>query len=76
MSRIKVIQGEKEIPTEILAESIQAIADGMKKMRNGRLNDRAIIMLIQHSTSGISQRQIKDVLNSIENLASTYLRKK
>jgi hypothetical protein len=38
-----------EIPTEILADNIKSISESMKKLRSGRLNDRALHLLIQHA---------------------------
>lgn len=76
----KVIVTQKpdadEVPTEVLAQSIVAVSDGIKKLRAGRLNDRALILLIQHSaTYKLPQVQVKSVLDAIEGLAATYLKK-
>ena len=85
MKKVKVIQQpENEVPTEVLATSIKAIADGVRKLRNGRLNDRALFLLIQDaapSTGGKYNRShigipaIKAVLEGIDNLESAFLRK-
>lgn len=67
---------EAEMPTEVLAEHIAAIAEGVRQLRNGRLNDRALILLIRHAvTPTISAQAVKDVLTGIENLEAAYLRK-
>lgn len=66
---------EQPVPTEILAESIQAIADGMRKIRQGRLNDRALTVLLKDAT-GVPLYEIKRVLDGIEGLSDTYLKKK
>lgn len=66
----------EEIATEVIASAIVAISDGIKKLRSGRLNDRALFILIQNaSPDQISQRDIKAVLSGIENLRSAYIRK-
>ncbi len=75
MAKVTLKQGVVEIPTEVIADSIQQISDGMKRLRAGRLNDRAIILLIHHA-SNVGQREIKDVLAAMESLAVTYLRKR
>ena len=69
---VKQKEGE-EIPVEIIATSIKEISDGMKKLRAGRLNDRALIYLI-HKSSGVAQETIKTVLNSIQNLERDFLK--
>ena len=68
-------QPEKEIPTEILAESIVAISDGFRKLRSGRLNDKTLLLLVSHA-SGVAQREIKAVFEAIESLERLYLKKK
>ena len=87
MSKIKIVQSpekEKEVPTEVLASSIKAIAEGVRKLRSGRLNDRALFLLIQdaapatggkynHSRVGIPA--IKAVLEGIDSLDKNFLRK-
>lgn len=45
---IKQVEGE-EIPTEVIAEHIKTIAEGIQKLRRGRLNDRALLILIQNA---------------------------
>lgn len=68
-------KSDAEVPTEIIAENIVAIGAGMKKFRAGRLNDRALMLLLHHS-SGVSQRSVQDVLNAMADLERVYLRKK
>ena len=71
---VKVIE-EAEVPTEVLASAIVTIAEGVKKLRSGRLSDRALFILIQDATPGsIGIREIKAVLDGIENL-KRYVRK-
>lgn len=76
MSKVTVVQKPgDEIPTEIIARSIREISDGMKKVRAGQLNDRALVLLIQ-AASGVNQREVRSVLSALDNLAQTYLKKK
>lgn len=68
-----------ELPTEILADSIVVISEGIKKLRAGRLTDSALVLLIQHNIPTkmkVNAHQIRAVLNSIESLSETYLKKK
>ena len=77
---------EKPMPVEILAEAIKAISDGIKKLRSGRLNERALILLIQHAAptvrtgrytrTTITAKTVKTVLEGIGNLESEYLKPK
>lgn len=66
----------KPVPVEILAESIKTIAENMRKLRSGPLNDRALLLLIQGASRGkVGQREIKNVFEAIDNLERTYLRR-
>lgn len=92
MKQIKVKQpdnrssqsSQNDVPTEILADSIVAIAEGIRKLRAGRLNERALLLLIQHAapapssfrTKPVSQKDVRAVLDGIENLEAAYLKKK
>ena len=83
MTKVKVIQNEdKPMPVEILAESIKAISDGVKKMRSGPLSDNAIYLLVHHASpsSGYSGKptlkQVRSVIEGMESLEKTYLKKK
>lgn len=64
---------QDETPTEVLAASIVAISQAARQMRAGRLNDKALVLLISHY-SGESQRTVKLVLDAIENLEREYVR--
>ncbi|CAN0152942.1 unnamed protein product [Phaeothamnion confervicola] len=67
------------MPVEVLADSIKAISEGVRKLRAGRLNERALVLLIQHAApsptgSPLSQRAVKDVLAGIDALEREYLK--
>lgn len=62
-----------EVPTEILASAIREISEGMRKMRAGRLNDRALILLI-HDVCKVSKTDIKYVINAIGLLEREFLK--
>lgn len=70
-------QVEPPVPVEVLATSIEAISKGVAKLRESRLNDRALVLLIQHACSrAISARDVRLVLEGIESLEKTYLKPK
>ena len=75
---------EKPVPVEVLAASIQALSEGIRKLRSGPLNDRCLYLLIQHAAPSygsypakkVGIADIKAVLEGIESLEATYLKKK
>lgn len=71
---VKQKENAEEIPTEIIAQSIKDISDGVKKIRSGKLNDKAIILLISKASS-VSLETVRSVLNGMENLEKQFLRK-
>lgn len=83
-----IVNNDEENPTpiEVIAEAIVAISQGIKKLRQGPLNDEALIMLIQNAapnvggrrygtSTPISKKTIRAVLEGIESLETTYLKK-
>jgi len=64
---------ENPEPTEIIAQAIIDIAAGMKKINEGRLGRHALIVLIK-DRSGVSQTNIKLVLDAITDLKRAYIR--
>lgn len=72
----------KPVPVEVLAQSIKDISAGIRKLREGPLNEKALLLLIQHATpsKGYSGRigigEIKNVLDGMESLERTYLKPK
>lgn len=84
MSKVVLKQNpQKEVPTEVLADSVVAIAEGVRKLRSGRLSDNALFLLIQHAAPGVGSRgykplslkTIKAVFAGIDALEATYIRK-
>jgi hypothetical protein len=84
LAKIAVKQNpEKEVPTEVMAESIVSLAAGIRKLRTGRLNDRALFLLIQdaaptvgRNNTKLSMRDIKAVFDGIDSLEGAFLRKR
>lgn len=77
MSGVIVKQKENvpEVPTEVIAQSIVEIAEGIRKIRQTRLNDKALFLLI-NKASGVGIKEIETVLTTIGNLEYLYLKKK
>lgn len=83
---IEIKQDESDlVPTEVLATSIRAIAAGIKKLRNGSLGEKTLLLLISENCHKqgrrgrstkckVSASTIKIVLDSIESLQSAYLK--
>lgn len=75
---------EKQVPVEVIATSLVAIADGVRKLRAGPLNEKALLLLIQHAAPNVGRyggkkigtTEIKAVLEGMESLEATYLKKK
>lgn len=87
MRKVKVVQldEQKPVPIQVIADSIVAISDGVKKLRSGPLNERALLLLIQHAAptvggrgryTAIGVKEIKAVLDGMESLEETFLKKK
>ena len=73
---LAVVQNEDNpVPVEVMAANIVDIAQGIKKLRSGPLNDKALLLLIQHSIpyGRVSRETIRDVLDGVGSLEKTYL---
>jgi hypothetical protein len=76
-----VIVPDNGATMDVLASEIRRISQGIKALRKGALNDRALILLIQHAIVNpstqqpVSQQTIKRVLEGMASLESEYLRK-
>lgn len=81
---VKVVQPQKpadEVPTEVLATAVLSISEGIKRLRAGRLNDRALVLLIQnaaptHNYRKPSQGEVEAVLAGMEQLEAAFIRKR
>lgn len=74
MAKVKVVQPTPpadEVPVEVIADALVSISEGIKRLRAGRLNERALVLLIQHAipmADRPSVKQIKAVLDGAEAL--------
>lgn len=70
------------LPTEVIAQSIKAVADGVRKIRSSGLTDRGLFVLIQHAAPPFSNgrrlslAEVSTVFDGIEALERTYLKPK
>jgi hypothetical protein len=73
--KIKKSEDEPET-TELLARSIVQVAEGFEKIRKGRLNQRAIIVLLHDGigAANITKRQIMLVLDNLPRLKAWYIK--
>lgn len=71
--KLKVLNPE-DTPVKIIASAIIDISNAVKEFRNGRLNEKAILILLANA-SGQSQHTVKTVLNALEDLSKLYTRK-
>jgi hypothetical protein len=71
-----LITNDMETPASLLASQIFDVSEGMKKLSQTPLSERALVLLI-HDACGnrVTKSQIKEVLNALPNLANTYLKK-
>lgn len=81
MTQVVVKQPEPpkdEVPVEIIADSIVTISNALKKLRSGRLNDKALMLLIQQAMPQkhrVTVKQIRLIFDSIDALSATYLKR-
>lgn len=72
MSEVTVKQQEgMEVAAEVLAASIEKIADGLDGWRRAGMRRHALVVLLVKSTR-VCQRDVEAVLNGIEGLQTTY----
>lgn len=70
--KVKIIQDEKTpVPADVLATDILKMSAAIKKLNEGQLNEKAVLVLLANST-GLTQRVIKTVLDGINDLAKDY----
>ncbi len=73
--RAKVIvkqDDEKPVSKEVLAKAIVDLSSAAKRLASSGLNRKAVVILLNAQT-GITQRDINLILDSMESLQTTYL---
>mgnify|MGYP003393214936 CR=1 FL=1 len=73
--KVKVIQKENEEPVEILAHHILELARVGYMLKNSRLKEEAVIILLHHETK-IAQRDIRKIFDALASLEKLYLKPK
>lgn len=73
--KTKIIQkeNEPEVPAEVIAQSIEKIANAIDKMSKSGLTDKAIEILVRH-LSNESAVSVRNVLWALKNLRKRYLK--
>ncbi len=74
---IKVrVNTENPEPVEIIAQSIIDISAAFEKIKNSKLKQRAIVLLIQDAigAGNITKKQIEAVLDNIADLKRLYIK--
>jgi hypothetical protein len=72
LSKVTVKQdAEEPVASEVIAQAIVDISEGMKSLNNSGLKRRAITALI-HDQSGVPKRTIELVLNNLESLRQDW----
>lgn len=75
-AKLNVIQNDgEEIAAEVIAQSIVDISHAMKVLNGTRLTRAAIVTLI-HEKSKVARKTIEIVLNNLDSLEETWLKKK
>lgn len=77
MSVVKIKQQPDvpEVPAEVIAQSIEAIAAGMKKLNTTRLTRRALVILLAEQ-SHVNRGEVIKVLDALDALEKTWLKSK
>lgn len=75
MSVVKIKQHPDvpEVSAEIIAQSIEAIATGMKKLNSTRLTRRALVILLAEQ-SHVNRGDVIKVLDALDRLEKTWLK--
>lgn len=72
----KVVQDPgDEVPREVLAKAVVEVADAAKRLLNGPLTKRAVIVLVQDACKGqVSRAVVEVVLDAASDLKRLYVR--
>jgi hypothetical protein len=71
--KIKVVQPDEEIPTEILAEAIVKLSAVGKTLKGSRLKKHTILLLLKDATK-IPFHEIEKILDALPELERLYLK--
>lgn len=71
---VSAIPKQAEPAIDDIADAVGAISDAVKRLRAGKLNEKALVLLISHA-SGQSQSAVRAVLEGMEGMRAYYLKK-
>lgn len=73
--KMKVTPGDEPPAPEVLAQAVVDISTAMKRLSASRLNRKAIVLLVAHS-SRCRQGDVEAVLTALDDLEADYLKPK
>lgn len=62
---------ERDNPAELIADGIQSISNSMQEILSAGLKKKTIVVLVSYDT-GLPQKAVSAVLDSLEDLASDW----
>lgn len=68
-----VVPETPERTAEVIADDIASIAEGVRKLRAGRLTDKALVLLLSEA-SGVNRSNCFQVLDALATLDKKYLK--
>ena len=74
---VAIVQApEKPLAHEIIAQGIIDISKSFRAIQDGRLNNRAIALLVHAASSGVSMTDVKAVLAGLDRLEAEFIKPK
>jgi hypothetical protein len=61
-------------PIEKIAQAISDLSEAARKMMSGRLNEKAIIILLQSMSGGVRRDDIRVILRNLQLMDREYLK--
>jgi hypothetical protein len=61
-------------PIEEIAQAISDLSDAARKMMSGRLNEKAIIILLQSMSGSVRRDDIRVILHNLQLMDREYLK--
>jgi hypothetical protein len=61
-------------PIEEIAQAISDLSDAARKMMSGRLNEKAIIILLQSMSGAVRRDDIRIILHNLQLMDREYLK--
>lgn len=63
----------EDAPLEVIASSIIKLADGIQKLNESGLTEKAVLLLL-HDATGVNKKEIAKILKAAPLLADRYVR--